>query len=231
VKPRRLSLATSVLPLLLLIAAWPRAAGQDSATRPRFLNARVEEQPAGDSLGQAFATAAREHATGAWIAFSVRSAPGDHQLCDADRPQRIYLEGRPPRPAPSEPAGPASDIVVLARTEGGQIARLRLASIGCEIDAGGLPVVWLTGVQSAQSVDLLRQVVGGKLAGGVDAGAVRRETALMALALHGDAAAEPALEALAAPGQEETVRRRAVFWLSRSRDPRAIAFTEAILRK
>jgi hypothetical protein len=231
VTPRVTVLVAGLSTLLCVAALSPRAVGEGSAAQPRFLNARVEERASGASLERALAAAAREHAAGAWIGYSVPSVPGDHQLCDADRPQRIYLEGRPAGRLPDERPGPAPDIVLLARVEDGKIERLRLASIGCEIDAGGLPVVWLTGVAPAQSVELIRQAVAGRAAGGIDVAGVRQETGLLALALHADPSAEPALEGFAAPSQPEALRRRAVFWLARSRDPRAIAYTEAILRK
>ena len=39
------------------------------------------------------------------------------------------------------------------------------------------------------------------------------EQALTAIALHGDGAAERALEGFAAPGQPEKLRERAAFWM------------------
>jgi hypothetical protein len=205
-----------------------RGSSQEGAAagRPRFLDARVESRPVGSSLAAAFSAAVARQAPAGWIGYSVPAAPGDYGLCDADRPRRIYLEGRPARMPRREPAaGP--DLVVLFRAEGGKAQRMRVASIDCEIDAGGLPVVWLDGAAGSDSVALLRDVIGLKVTG-VD---VREESAIMAIALHADRSAEPALERLTEAGNPTPVRRSATIWLGRSEDPRAVPFLERLLKR
>lgn len=250
-------LTAGVSCLLFAAAATPRQAEQAVApgAQPRFLNATVEQRSAGGDVATAFRASVREARSPSWIGYSVAALGGDHGLCDADRPQRIYLEGRPRRTAVQDQTASSGDLVILFRVETGTVQRLRVASIKCEIDAGGLPVAWLSGASGAGSVALLRSLIGQK------DGVVNEQTVVMALALHADPAAGRALQELAAPGQATPVRKRAVFWLgvgrgdvdtlvrlaradesldirkeamfwlSRSQDPRAIAFTEEILRK
>ena len=47
---------------------------------------------------------------------------------------------------------PASELAILARFEAGTLVRLRTTTPDCEIDAGGLPVVWFDGVKPDDSV-------------------------------------------------------------------------------
>jgi hypothetical protein len=225
----------------------------------------VEERQAAGGLERTVAAAARAHASAAWIAYSVPAIPGDHNRCEPDRPRRMYLEGRPARNADPDPAGasagPPPDLVVLFRVDAGKVQKLRVAAVDCELDAGGLPLVWLTGATSADSIAMLRGIVSAPSVAGLDVEALRPESALMAMALHADPAAQRALEETAAPGHATSLRKRAVFWLgagrgavdvlirlaredetldvrkeamfwlSRSRDPRAQAFTDEILRR
>ncbi len=249
------------------LLAGGRVAAREAPQEPpagiqaHFVNSRVETHPAGMSLARAFAAAVRQQASPAWIGYSVPATPGDHGMCEPDRPRRAYLEGRPARTRPDTTAGPSPDIVVLFRAEGGKVQKLRVVSLDCEIDAGGLPVVWLTGVTGAASVGLLRGFVTSDAPEGVDASGFKEESALMAIALHADPSARSALEAFVAPGQPVPIRKRAafwlgaergavdtlirlvreddsldvrkqaMFWLARSPDPQATAFVQEILRK
>lgn len=256
-KKIHIALGAAVACLLFAAVAMPRQAEPPAArtAQPRFLNAKVERQSVGVNFAGAIATAIREHQSPAWIGYSVAATPGDHGMCDADRPRRIYLEGRPPRTTVEDRSGPAVDLAILVRVEAGTIRKLRVTSVNCEVDAGGLPVAWLTGVTGAESVSWLRDLVDRSDP------TVRIETGVMAIALHADQSAGRVLEEFTAPGRATSLRKRAVFWLgvgrgdvttlvrlargdesldirkeamfwlSRSRDPRAIAFTEEILRK
>jgi len=91
-----------------------------------------------------------------------------------------------------------------------------VASEECTLDAGGFPFLWLTGVKPAESVALLETYVRtADFEGHGD-----RDTgngALTAIALHGDAAADRALESFLAPTQKESLRRQAAFWMGAAR--------------
>jgi PBS lyase HEAT-like repeat-containing protein len=119
-------------------------------------------------------------------------------------------------------------MLVLFRAEQGRLERLRTYSAGCALDAGGLPVVWLTDVRPAESVKLLRSLVAS---GGAEEKAGRvGEPALAALAFHADPSALEALMGLARRDASGHVRGQALFWLGQSNDPRALAFFEEVLK-
>jgi hypothetical protein len=218
-KLRSVALAAGVSCLLLGVGvrAVPQAGVAGETRQPKFLNARVDTQAAGAGLSRAMAGILRERTSATWIGYSVPATPGEHDMCDSNRrPGRLYLEGRPAPSAEDEArsaSAESADLVVLLRVEPGKAQKLRVASFDCEIDAGGLPVVWLSGVTGADSVTFLQAIVNGEAAG-ID---VKDEPAMMAIALHRDPAAERALEAFAAPGEPSSLRKRAAFWLASSR--------------
>ena len=94
------------------------------------------------------------------------------------------------------------------------------------LDAGGLRLVWLEGVEAGQSVAYLSGLVKSQdsFARGESG---MGEQALTAIALHADGAADRALEGFAAPGQPEKLRERAAFWMGAARRRSGIDGTEA----
>jgi len=130
-----------------------------------------------------------------WIAYEVPSVPGHSPGCDG-RSDKVYLEG-------------ARRMRVLYRITQGKPEKIRVVAVDCQIDAGGLPLETIPAVKPAESVALLESLTtpGGKLAG----------SAVTALALHDDAAAEAALDRLTAPGTDPRLREKAVFWLGAAR--------------
>lgn len=107
-------------------------------------------------------------------------------------------------------------LAVLFRLEAKQVDRIRVASEDCNLDAGGLPFLWLTGVKPSESVALLTTYVQG-------AAFERHEHhnigqgALTAIALHADASADRAMESFVKPEQRDELRRQAAFWLGAAR--------------
>lgn len=117
----------------------------------------------------------------------------------------------------------AADLLVFARARRGAVEKLRYFSRGCEIDAGGMPVVWLEGVPPGESVAWLESLASrSRAAGGEDDEGDRHpeESAVGAIALHFDAAADAALERLLAPEQPRSLRKKAAFWLAAARGRR-----------
>ncbi len=184
------------LALCLAAALLPLAA------QPKLLvNAQLKTRSAASGLESAFRPLLQAQPQPAWIAYSVPSVRTGGMGCDYVRdsftmPGVVHLE-------------PPDHVVVLYRVEGNAVNRIRSLSPDCEIDAGGLPVYWLTDVQPAQSVALLagflpqRDRLGDAMVG--------------AVAQHADASADQALERLLAAGQPESLRLRAVSWLSSAR--------------
>ena len=57
------------------------------------------------------------------------------------------------------------------------------------------------------------------------------DRAISAIALHGDPAADEALEELVAPGQPDKLRRQAVFWLGNARGRRGFEIVSRIVKE
>ena len=107
---------------------------------------------------------------------------------------------------------------VLFRIEGGRVERIRAFSEGCDLDAGGRPVVWLDQVQPADSVALLASIADG---------AARRDRtvngALSAIALHAAPEAGSALVRLSRDHATPAIRGEAIFWLAQRAGEKAAA--------
>ena len=119
---------------------------------------------------------------------------------------------------------PPDHAVILFRVEANAVSRIRALSPDCEIDAGGDPVHWLTDVQPAESVEVLKNLIRS------DPGqAVRARGAISALVVSTEGI--PVLIELAKTTQNAEVRKQAMSSLGRSRDPRALAFFEDVLKR
>jgi HEAT repeat protein len=106
-------------------------------------------------------------------------------------------------------------LVLYARYEGGAMQTVRAFSGDCPVDAGAARLVWLDGVDPAQSVALMSEKV--------RSGAHTKgpgEDALVALALHADASADAALIDFAGRSTPMTLREDAIFWLGQARGER-----------
>jgi HEAT repeat protein len=112
--------------------------------------------------------------------------------------------------------------VVLYRVENHQAGKIRTVTPECDLDAGGLPFIWLTGVTPSESIRLLLSIA--KSTAGTEA-------AVAAIALHADPTADQALEELAAPSQTEKLRRQAIFWLGNSRGRRGFEIVSRVARE
>ena len=111
---------------------------------------------------------------------------------------------------------PATEFLVLARLEGGAVVRLRTFTPDCDVDAGGMPIVWLTDVKPDDSVAWLTTLV----AASPDTGERRDrvgKTAMTAIALHATPSADRALESFVAPARPEWLRSDTAFWLGSTR--------------
>jgi len=195
---------------------------------PHLANARVETRSAAGGLEPAFRSAVAAARAPAWIGYEVPTE-GRHQMCCWDSTDSVglgcpgcRLEGRGGFTVSGD-RDHRSDrtlslegdetILVLFRAEQGRLERIRSYSAGCALDAGGLPVVWLTDVRPAESVKLLRSLVASE-ASGEKGGRRVEEPALAALAFHADPSALEALIGLARQDASGHVRGQALFWLA-----------------
>jgi len=194
----------------VLVATW-MIAGVASAQAP-IANAKIDTRSASQGLEREVRAVAAT-GTPAWIGYRLPAAAGSRRTCSSGG--RILLE------APKE-------FFVLARVDAGQVVRIRAITPECEIDAGGMPVVWLTGVTAPESVEWL--------AGLVTTAADTRNSmqqiarpAMAAVGLHADAGAPKLLE-IARTTRNPEVRRQAMAQLSQSSDPRTVTLFEEILK-
>ncbi len=226
----------TIIAVALTIAA---SAAVLVAQQTRISNARITVQAAGSPFVQSFQKLVSTQPDVAWIGYKVPVVDGERVMCCFDSGTTwangtvVMSDGRRCcggcRLEPSSDgtsmwtrsqatAGPVrlegSDrMTVLFRIAERRVDRVRIFSDECELDAGGRPVVWLEDVKPSDSVALLESLVG--------ADPQRRDRvvdgAISAIALHGDPAADAALDRLVASNQPEFVRKKVTFWLGNAR--------------
>ena len=183
---------------------WVMAAALPLGAQPKLLvNSKLDTRSAAAGLEQTLRPLVTALPQPAWIAYSVPTSRvnlGCDYVRDAwSQPGVIHLE-------------PPDHAVILFRVDGGAVERIRTLSPDCEIDAGDLPVHWLSDVRPAESVALL------------DTFATQRERfmdgAMSAIAAHADPAADAALGRFLDHSQPESVRLRVVNWLGNMRGRR-----------
>jgi HEAT repeats len=185
--------ATWCCAALACLAALPLAA------QPKLLvNAQVDTRSAAAGLDSVFHSLLAVQPQPAWIGYSVPSVRNGGLGCEYVRdgftsPGVVHLE-------------PPDHAVILVRVEAGAVTRIRSLSPDCEIDAGGLPVHWLTDVSPAASVSFLATLIPIR--------EITGDGALSAIAVHNDPSADAVLDRYLAPNQPETIRLRAVSWMA-----------------
>ncbi len=206
---------------LMLIAAATVAAAQ-----PHLVNAKLETRSATSGLERAYREIADAAAAPAWVGYSVPAVDGDHRGCcwNGATNCTCMLEGGHQAEVSSHRDGLESSrrVAVLIRVEGKQAGKIRVYSESCELDAGGLPVYWLTDVRPAESVALLGTFVASE---------PLRDGALTAVAMHADEAADRALARWAVPPEAEAVREKAGFWLGAVRGKRGYEVLRHVVRE
>jgi hypothetical protein len=213
-----------------------------AAQPPRIANGPVTTQAAGSPFVQAFRAMVSSEPDVAWIGYSVPVADRDHLMCCSNSGSNWISNGEVSsdgssccgacRLEPSSGASPAGNVasvrpdaggvvklegsermVVLYRVADKRVDRIRVFSEDCQLDAGGRPVRWLDNVRPADSVALLESFA---VPDGDGKNRIM-DRAVSAIALHGDPAADAALDRLVAPAQPEAVRRKVTFWLGNAR--------------
>ena len=105
-------------------------------------------------------------------------------------------------------AGGHSDrLFILYRAENAQVGKIQMANGNAVLDAGGLPLIWIDGVKSGESVRLLAGFLDDSRSG-------LRDAALVAIALHDDPESVTALVRAAHENASGHVRGQALFWLA-----------------
>jgi hypothetical protein len=221
-----LTLALLITGCLTVSARQAQGSSQAPASsQPKTENAKTEERAVTGSLAQTVDAWAKSADQPQWLAYAVPAVSSDHQICcgdwngnscdpcrleGSDHGSNFSLLGN--RVALESP----QRLLVLYRAEGRKVGKIRLVSAECTLDAGGLQIVWLTEVNPAQSVSLLEKFVDGKELDEHGGGRLSR-SALMAIAMHGDAAADQAFLRFTSASRPEETRREAAFWAGEAR--------------
>lgn len=141
---------------------------------------------------------------------------------------------RPQFPAPSGPAKleAGTEVLVMLRIVDKHVERVRTYSDDCPLDAGNRKVYWLDGVAAADSVKYLQSLISLTELSGTPNDIRKRinSSAISAIGLHRDGSVD-ALISLATQKVDSTARSTAFNALGRSKDPKAIAFIDGILKK
>ena len=180
---------------------------------PQIKNAQQETRAVSQGLSAAVGQLAAETTATAWIGYLVAEVPGEGLVCCGNYNWNygnqscgtcalentnngfntrndggtLNLEG-------------SKTLVVLLRMADRHVMRIRLASADCTLDAGGLRLVWLTGVKPEESVGLLSKYV--RTEDFRDEGDhATSGQALAAIALHADFSADRAFAVFVAPEQ------------------------------
>jgi hypothetical protein len=200
------------------------------AQQPRLSNGQLAVRSAAAGLESEFRALVAGQTAPAWIGYSVPMIAGEHNMCCNGNSAAVNccgtcrLEGKEsgnvttgnPPPVPLEGG---KSLFVLFRVEKGQVQKIRSFTEDCQLDAGGLPFHWLTGVRPPDSASLLASMV--HISDTEDKAATRlADSALAALAFHDDPSADRAFEQATASNQAEAVRERASFWLGAARSRR-----------
>ena len=192
--------------ILLLAAVLPAA-----AQPKKLVNAKVDTRSASAGLESVFRSLLSSQPQPAWIAYTVPAARGHQFGCDS-----YWRDGDFTVAGGTVHLEPPSEVLVLYRVEANQAGKIRTLAPDCDIDAGGVPVHWLTDVRPADSVALLATFA-------------TLNSAISAIGMHADPAADAALERFVSPEQPESVRRRAVYWLGATRSRRGFEALKKVL--
>jgi HEAT repeats len=219
----------------------------DAAAQVRIDNATVTRHSAAAGLERTFRPLVKAAADPYWIAYAVPVVEGDRVMCcwssssgstwteggvvirrggdaccgacsiEPGRNDGINISTDRARPVQLE----SSRFSVFYRIVSGAVERIRIFSEECGLDAGGRAVQWLDDVKPSESVALLMSL--GAPAGAGDTGSKPDKVvdgAITAIALHADASADAALEALVARDRPDRLRKKAAFWLGQARGRR-----------
>jgi hypothetical protein len=200
---------------------------------PQIKNAKLETVPAAGALGQQIDSfAARQNGT-AWIGYMVPAVASNRTICcfDGGWQERGCCGTCRLESEHNNYSGSRDDcddveqkaVAVLYRVEDKKIGSIRLFSQNCSIDAGGLPVSVITGVDARQSVEYLSRFVTKD----DDSHLGRR--AIDAVAEHADASADTALDRFVAADYPEKIREHSAFWLGVSRGAHGYATLKRLI--
>lgn len=222
--PAKQLFATGCAILLASLAAY--------AQMPQLANARTETRAASSDFPAQLRDVIRHQEDPAWLGYAVAAVAGDHAMCCGDYGDgrmngcgACQLEDENGHAAVESDKSAVSgtvkleeprQLVVMIRAAHETVERIRTFSEDCRLDAGGLALIWFSGVSARQSVAALGAFVNSGADADLD-GDHPGAAALGAIALTGDPSADAMLGSFVAPSQPETLREHAAFWLGATR--------------
>jgi hypothetical protein len=180
--------------------------------QPNVTNARLETRAFSGDL-----SAQLQSASPVWFGYAEKAVPGEHGgecHCDLEGPWENQADRGPVHP--EEPAA----VAVLLRVSNDGVEKIQAHPISCQLDAGGMRLIWLTGVPPEMSLAWLEKRAR------TDA---QPDGAILAISMHESVEADVILERLTRPEEPEKTRDRAIFWLGVSRGARGVEILEKIL--
>jgi len=231
---KRLPTAKLLALLLLLTAVC-------AAQKPNVSNAKVQEVSAAQGLKPAFDAIAQKQDSAAWIGYRIPAVAKEGSMCCFDSwdwsqtsGNRCCMGCKLESGKGSSFNGTVSDCsspepfhysYVFFRVESRQVMKVRNYSPDCALDFGGLPLYWMENVNPAQSIAMLTDLA---LAGTNSETENKKDvnSAVMAIALHDDPAADTALDKLMQPDKPESVRDKVSFWLGVERGKKGVEILE-----
>jgi HEAT repeats len=216
------------------ICAAEAAYGQGEA--PQVVNTKLEARTADANLSATMKEAVASADGPMWIGYEVAAVPGEHGDCcgryaggtknQSKGVWHLEKENGNGDGSVNERSDLKTEangtLWILYRVDKKRIERILVSSNQCELDAGGLRLIWLKDEKSAESVAFLSGMVQGEENSGGEENSIG-EQALMAIALHADAEADKALARFSAPEQPEKRRERASFWMGAARGATGMA--------
>lgn len=213
-----------------------------SADQSQFVNAKLETLTVSQSLQNEVARIAAQSPQPAWIAYQVPAVPSNESLCcgnyrgngqeevcptcTLEKHQDNYSVVNRQNTTIQLEASP--QLTVLLRVDQQRVMRIQIASSNCTMDAGGLRVVWLTGVKPEDSVGFLTAYVVRK--DRPDDGDRLAEQSISAIAHHAAPSADHVLASFVAPDQPVWLRDKTSFWLGAARGNSGLALLEKMAK-
>jgi len=195
-------------------ALWLVLLGLPLAAQPKLLiNAKPDVQSAASGLEPAFRALLPAQPQPAWIGYTVPAVRTYGLGCE-------YVHDNGPGAGVMH-LEPPDHAIILFRVVGNAVERIRAVSPNCEIDAGDVPFHWLNDVQPAQSVALLSTFVTDRQ--------VAYNSALSAIAMHSDPAADAALDRFLAASQPDNIRMRVVSVMGSTRGKRGVEILKNLI--
>jgi hypothetical protein len=185
------------------------ACGTSTLAQSQIVNAKLETRQATRGIDAEIQSVAAQGGA-AWVAYRVSTLRGPQHMCNSNSwtSNKVMLE-------------PATELTILVRVENSRIDRLQTVTPDCEVDAGGLPVVWLEGVTPAQSAAwLTTQIRSADTSGQQESRVVR--SALAALIWHPGNEPLETIVVAARDDRRPFVRSQALFWLSQRAGQQAV---------